>query len=631
MNFPKPANLRAATVLIPSGAIMLACAFVASPGLFNIDEVMIWAGAKAFLETGGFTVENGWTQFRSTDLTLWLLVPGPNGLAPQYPPGSAVLGAPLLAAFGLRGLMLINVAAAIGTLFVLWTLAKRHFGRAGVALAAVALLALCTFWLEYAYAMWPHAVGVLAVTLALLLILEGLEAETPALKAAGAGAAIGAGLLFRTDTMLAVPALGLITILFAARPFRIGVFFAVGLAPFVALTAAANLSKFGTLNPLSYGASTAGSGTSLSTHLVPVAVLAGAALLIVVARLARWRPRRRDYLLGLALLALGVAASSAAREFLLAYGRGAWALVVDATTIDDPRHGVTPMPGGLLYFWGLWKKALGQSMPWLGLLLLAIWGWRDLALRRLTLIVGVLFVVWSLPFFAMSWHGGAGGNMRYLLPVLPALCALSARLLIDFARATPSAKRLLALGGLAGIAAVALWTALLPTQTGGAQQILSTWLLALVAAMALLACLRWRGETPVRMAALVAIGAGLGASTSYLCADIRQTQAVRVSSHDYSVRMASLPDRAIVYVTPPRLIQWALQPGQFAAMPTPNKGYDLDLMEAATAKGYSVLVWGAAVDGPMRKRFGDRLVRSGLKFRKGEFIEVLPAGSDASP
>lgn len=610
------------------GALLLAGAFVVSPGLFNIDEFVLFAGAKAFLSSGALTVENGWGQFASPDLKLWILVAGPHGLAPQYPPGLSVVGAPLLAVFGPRGLMLPNVVAAIGTLVVLWRLAERHFGGRGVALTSVLMLAGASFWLDYVYAVWPHVIGVFCVTLALLWVLDALEGdERLGLKAFGAGAAVGLGLLFRTDTVLAIPALGLIAILFARRPFRIGAFFGAGLAPFVALASAANQAKFGTFNPLSYGQTGSG-GTTLSAHLVPIAALAAVSLLIVAVRFSKWRPGRRTWLIGLVVVALAAGLTPAVRAFVGHYLAGAWALLVDATTIHDPRPSVRPMPGGLLSFWGLWKKALGQSMPWLGLLLLAVHARKDAALRRAVWVVLILAGVWSLPFFITAWHGGMSGNMRYLLPLVPALCALSARLLIDLAAPLAQARRVLLAGALAGVGAIGLWMTLHPTGAGGAQQILSTWMLGMIAVLSLLAGLRWTGQPAVRAACLGAIGAGLVASTFYLVADVGQTQAARAANQAIAAGMDRLPERAVAYVPGPYIVDWAFEPGHLGAMPGHDGRIDAALVDQALADGYRVLVWPGQADATLRARYGARLGRSGVSFPGGELLEVRAEPAD---
>lgn len=620
---------KASAALLLTGIVLLAVSFLVSPGLFNIDEVVVYAGARAFLSTGGVAVENGWPEFASRDLSLWILVPGPHGLAPQYPVGPAVLGAPLLAAFGARGLMLLNVLAAIGTLFVLWELAKRHFGGAAVALTSVALLVGATFWLEYVYAIWPHSVGIFCVTLALLLVLDGLVAETRfELKALAAGAALGFGLLFRTDTILALPALGLVAILFARRPFRMGAFVGLGLLPFVIATSAVNYAKFGTLNPLSYGQATAGS-TTLSSHLAPIVGLALVSLVLVGSRFTTWRPGKREYSIALAAAVLVLILSPAAGALAQRYLAGAWGLLVDSTIIHDPRPGVQAGPGGVLSFWGLWKKALGQSMPWLGLLFLAFHGPRDHELRRLQWIVLIVAAVWSLPFFMRAWHGGMGSNMRYLLPLVPMLCALSARLLLDLARPIANAPTAVAIGGMAGVVVIGLWMVLHPTHGGGAQQILSTWILAAVSGLALASGVRWRGQPIVRIACLGAIGSGLAASIVFLAADFGQAQTIRGAVETRSVATANLPDRTLIYAPPTYVSRWAFQPGHVVAMPGTgersgrwDESVDQTLIDQALDKDYRVLVWPGLADPSLRDRYGARLVRSGIDYPGGEFLEV---------
>lgn len=623
----KVVSLKPAAFLVPIAIVLLVCAFLVSPGLFNIDEFIVLAGAKSLLSSGALAVQNGWPEFSSPDLSLWLLVQGPHGLTPQYPVGSAVLGAPLLAIFGARGLILINVLAGIGALFALWSLSARHFGGKAVALVSVLLLIGGTFWLEYVFAIWPHSVGVFCVALALLLTLDCLDAQSRfELKAAGAGAAIGLGLLFRTDTVLALPAIGLAALLFAKRPFRMAIPFGLGLLPFAALTAGANYAKFGTLNPLSYGQSAG--ATTLSSHIAAIAGLAAIALLLVVLRFVRWRPGKREYAIGLAGVVLVLAFSAVLRDLAQRYLTGAWALLVDARAIHDPRLGIHTEAGSVLSFWGLWKKALAQSMPWLGLLVLALPRPKDGQLRRSTWVVLIVAAVWSLPFFMTSWHGGMGSNMRYFLPVVPLLCALSARLLVDFMRPVAKAPWILLFGGLAGAAMVTLWTDLHPTHTAGAQQILSTWMLAAIAGIAALSLLTWRGQGAVRILGVGAAGAGLAASMLFLVSDFQQAQGMREASETFSAATADLPDHALVYGPSRFISDWTLQPGHIAALPNNVDGrFDYALIDQALDKGYRVLVWPKYVSGDLRARYGARLAPAGIAFPGGEFLEIAPVAA----
>src|SRR6056297_2775806 len=85
-----------------------------SDGLFTIDELIYLISADALARDGALTVDNGFSQFGSEDLNLWFLVEGPNGLAPQYPPGVAILGLPFYLLFETRGLIVMNALAAVG-------------------------------------------------------------------------------------------------------------------------------------------------------------------------------------------------------------------------------------------------------------------------------------------------------------------------------------------------------------------------------------------------------------------------------------------------------------------------------------------------------------------------------------
>jgi hypothetical protein len=264
-------------------------------------------------------------------------------------------------------------------------------------------------------------------------------------------------------------------------------------------------------------------------------------------------------------------------------------------------------------------------MPWLGLLFLAVHTRKDDELQRSQWVVLILVAVWSLPFFMTAWHGGMGSNMRYLLPLVPLLCALSARYLIDYVRPVTNGPRILAWGALAGAVAVALWTVLHPTGAGGAQQILSKWMLAAIAGFALLSGLRWAGQGVVRMLCIGAIGVGLAASAFFMTSDVRQAQQVRADADAFSVALADLPGHTLAYVPPPFVTRWILQPGHVAAMPDSlTWRVDDGLIEQALAKRYRVLFWPNYVGPVLRVRYGARLVRSGIMGPDGELWEIVP-------
>jgi 4-amino-4-deoxy-L-arabinose transferase-like glycosyltransferase len=614
-------------------AVLVVAAFLVSPGLFTIDEFIIYAGADAMLRSGTFTVQNGVPGLPSEQIELLLLNPGPSGLTPQYPPGTALAGAPLLALFGVRGLILLNTVAAAGTIYVLYRLASRHFGGPAVALVAAGLLTFGTFFLEYAYGVWPHATAVFFVVAAFALVLDSVaDARWPASRMLLVGALVGLGILFRTDSVLAIPAIGLALFFFCERPTRQVALAGLGLLPFIAVASLINQAKFGTYNPISYGHAGPGT-TNLANHLLAIAALAVLGLAALALRHVWFRlPNRKPALwLGAVLAAVAVAF---AHDLALRYLHGFWALVVDATAVTDARPGVVYLPDGTVAFWGLWKKALGQSMPWLGLLLAGIYRSERIGARTKWSLL-ILFVVWSVPFFPKDWHGGMGSNMRYFLPLVPFACAFAAGLLVELWRSIEEPKHPLAIGTLVGMGATLGWVLFHPTHRGGSEQILPTWIFLATAALALASGLHWRGRALVRGGLLALVGAGLGISLLLAINDFRAAQGLRNQSLALSARFAALPDRAVVYAPSRYLIGWALEPGHVAALPDSASGaIDDRLIGQAFREGYRVFVWPAYVTDALRAQPGTRLVPSGIgegPFELLELVRETRAAEDPGP
>lgn len=600
--------------------------FQMSAGLFTIDEFLSYAGADAFWHTGGFAIDNAIPGVVSSQLKPMLMVAGPNGIVPQYPPGMAVVGAPLLALFGMHGMMLLNALAAAVTVWLLWRMAARHFGGAGVALGACALLLGASFFLEYAFAVWPHAVSVMCVTGALLLTLDSIADGTDrARRALAIGALVGLGLLFRTDTILAVPALGMALFLLADRPFYRLTLVGAGFAPFVLAASLANLIKFGTLNPVSYGQSVAG-GTNPASHLLEMLALVAAGAVALAGRLA-WdrhghKVTNRGALLWIAG-ALVVIGAVIAHGLVWRYLHGFWALVVDATQVQAMQPGMQHLPNGTLSYWGFWKKALGQSMPWLGVLLAGVWAgrWID---RRIWITVALLAFVWTLPFFPKDWHGGMGINMRYFLPLLPVGAACAAALTAELGRTMRGMKRKLLTGAALGVAAHFAWIEWASTGVAGANQILPTWLFLATAALAGLAGLRWRGQRWIRTLAMLAIGAGVGMAAMLGKGDLHESQRTRdratVLSHEYG----QMPGRAVAFVPAPFLVGWALQPGHVLAARNIGTGkFDYVLIGQAIDRGYRVYIWPRFVTHALIAQPGFRLERAGLSSGRAELFELV--------
>lgn len=604
---------------------MLGAWFVVSDGLYNIDEFVLLSGARAFWENGNFVISNGFEGAASEDLEMWILVDGPSGLVPQYPPGSAIVGAPLYAIFGQRGLMLPNMLAGVLLLPLVWDMTRKNLGGDQCALIATMLIALGSFWLDYVFAVWPHSVSLLGVTFAFAQLLA-YQRDDQLLLRRGifAGVAVGMAILFRTDSVMALPALGLAALFLANRPIRFVSAVALGALPFLAINSLMNLQKFGTLNPLSYGNS-GSSGTGLLGHLPAIAGIGVVALSLIIASQVKWRPTRKQVAVSALVAAIIVVAWSPLRDLGIRYLTGAWALLIDSTIIQDPRPGVVRHADGTLSFWGFWKKALGQSMPWLGILTLLLHLKSNERRTRFANFVLIVAVVWSLPFFIRSWHGGMGSNMRYLLPLIPLLCPLCARLLLDFSASVENARDWIFRGATVGVVLLIGWMMLHPTSSGGAQQILATYLMLIVAGLCLAAGLTGRFQQAVQRAALASIGAAVTFSCCFLASDFFAAQRTRSLDTQVNNFTRQIPDNALVYA-PARFVSvWSTKPENVIALPDNRTSQiDIALVDAALDNDKRVFVWPGYAEVGLPQNIGHRLRRHELAGTEAFLWEVLP-------
>lgn len=601
--------------------IFSAAAFFVSPGSFTVDEFIYFTGADAFAN-GSLTVRNGPEWMNSPQQRLWLLVEGPNGLTPQYPVGSAVVGGALLALFGLPGLILMNALAASGVVVLTYRLAMRHFGGHNVGLGAAALLVASTFFLEFAFAVWPHAVAMLAVLTAVYWLLESLGTdEIHKSRVLTIGGVLGAGLFFRTDVAVSIPAVGICLFFWSAKPVARLFWFGLGLAPFILALSLVNLQKFGVFNPVSYGQSHGG-GTDLATHLLLLLLLAVGT---VAALTIRWvwlntGYRRHVIVAGALAILIGLIL---AHEFAWSYLHGFWALFVDARFIIDDRSGVERLADGTVSFWGLWKKALGQSMPWLGICLAAIFVKERTSSHALRVFL-VLCLVGSLPFFPRDWHGGMGSNMRYFLPLVPVACALAARLIAELWDRTPAPSHVLPLGVFAGAMLTTLWALLHPSGQAGVHQIMPTYLLLGIAALALAAGYL-RFERPLLNLCLMALtGAGVGVGFQLAITDFRGAQDSRGRAEEYSAAHLALPDDALAFVPSRFLVGWALEEGRAAALPNDTNGkFDTGLIDDALERNTRVFIWPHYVNDQLRDDARYELVETDIGLENSRLFELV--------
>ena len=616
-------TLRSALALVFLLLLFAAATFLMSPGLFTIDEYIYYSGAKAFAG-GGIVVPNSLEGANTHQLRLWVLVDGPNGLVPQYPIGSAVLGGLLLPVFGLHALQLYNALAAAGVIFLTYNLGRRHFSGVWTGIGAAFLLLLSTFFLEYAFAVWPHATGMLAILVSVSLLLDDLHAEKPkSWRMVGVGSAIGFGLLFRADVALAALAIGIALYFFSQRPVTSLIWMGIGLLPFLAILAATNVYKFGTPNPLSYG-QTNGGGTDLAAHLPLLAVLAFAGVAALLLRHRILDPQNRKFLVWGAVAA-GAVAIVFAHGFLFRYAHGFWALVVDATMINDGRPGVEKLDNGTLVFWGHWKKALGQSMPWLGLLGAAFIPIPAVS-RKTRWVILILALVWSLPFFPRDWHGGMGSNMRYFLPLVPFACLLASSLIAQLWERTLRPHLVLPLAVFIGATLAIGWSAFHPTGVAGAHQILPVMLFLACLFASLLAALTQFGKKRVNLCLMILTGVGIGVGLQLALADFKVAQRGREHAVRLSEAHEQLPDRTLAYVPSRYLMGWSLEPGHINALPHESKRtLDDTLVANAFAQGYRVFLWPRYVTEEIEADERYRIETSDIGLEGAKLVELLPA------
>ncbi|MDJ1006803.1 MAG: hypothetical protein QNJ13_03180 [Paracoccaceae bacterium] len=577
-------------ILYAFSAAVLAFALLhAQLGFFIIDEVLYLFAADTFRLGGGLILDNGLHLAPSTDLNWTELVPlGPSGLTSQYPPGTTFVWAPLLSLFGERAIIVLSAVAAVGAVFATRGLALRLFGDPVVAVIASLLLLFATFMLEYAFVYWPHTMSVWTVALSFCLFLDALDDRRgTVLPAMLSGLVLGVGLLFRLDAFLLLPIFTVLAVTFAARPVRLLIGGAIGVAPAFAILALVNREKFGTFNPLSYG------GTDGLTRLevyLPFAAVGLAALALLA--LVRLRPPTSRTWPPIAAAATVVVVAAVAlipalRAFVADYAVGSYRLLIDSRNIESELNGVVALPNGTTLFWGLPKKALAQSMPWLGLLLiLTLPGfWRG---RARSLAIALTFaVIFSFPFAATAWHGGMSSNMRYFLPLMPFLAILAAVILDYLMQRAPGHGPTLAVAVIAGAAFPWMWTALAPTGLAGAHQIWSLYLFAAVAFVALAAAHIPSPRTTI--AALVLGGLGLGTAAFNTASDMYTSQLRRAEARPLSDLAYGYSGKVLIYDL---MLRSALvDPDQVIALRSRHRdGPDEVLVRAALADEYRVLM-----------------------------------------
>lgn len=537
-------------------------ALLAVPGYLAIDEVIYHWMALEVPHTGGLEVRTGYREFPSPEYAHNFL-PVHNGrTAPQYPYLFPLLAAPFVRVFGFTGLILLNFAAFPVLLWLTWRLARTLFSVERIAWLACGLLVLGGYAWEYSLAAWPQVVSMALGTAGLLYGVRAfLATDQPARSRSAflAGIVVGLNLGIRIDTVTLPVALFLA---FAfARPWRPRELAALvlGCLPGLALLAATNHVKFGTMSPFSYGTE---SKTKLAMLPPPAALIfvgaLAAAWLLTRERTWPWTCKRRRALTVAMVLLLAVLLSlPSARGAAARLADNAWYKFVDASARDRSTSSAalrrTP-DGGMVYLESL-KQAWLQGMPWLAVLvtpLLAL-GLRGVRRRLVGAesefepgqiadaggrvrspraarrgpggpvaeaderfpVPAAAIALLLLPVLTLGgmmtlirFDGGLSLNQRYLLPLLPFVSVLGGWVLEGLARAGVRRPRPALIAGLAALTPAALLFLVWRVVPGADQQgfVLLRWPLVLAGAVALGTLLVLLAGGRVRRVAALALG-----------------------------------------------------------------------------------------------------------------------------
>lgn len=612
------------------------------PGTFSIDEVTLLLSARSLAQGHGVEVWNGFEEFPSPALVPGWLKVVEGRLVSQYPDLFLLVALPAFRAFGLRGLMLVNLVAFVVVCGLTFDLARRRAGQR-VAAGAVALLALASYAFEYAVGAWPHLAATLCV-LAPLALLDGALDRPGSRRAIGlalaAGAVGGLGIGVRLDVAFALAALGGALLLQRPARWREAGALAIGTLPGLVALALLNREKFGSFNPFSYGPAyygpgyghdlTAGGSLGLWAFALFAVALAG----LAIRRTSSGVLSRREIGLGVVLL-LGLVALPGARHQAASAARGLTELTVDMRLRAGDHSEAAPgrRVGDPILHFGALKKSLLQSVPWVVLAALPLAAaLRRRAGRGRLLLLAAVPVAFVVPYGVFGWDGGWALNQRYFLPALPVLALLAAEGGALLARgAGGGAASLPEIGFALAVAVAAGWALGLGPQWEERVLLdLPLGVAALLAALLALAPRRPPDAASAGAARGLAVTAVLLGVVSCLVYDLPRSLARRAES---AARGAAVAQRAtgdaLVLSEPTEELAAAIGPASRIRLANPaQSGYrDLGpLIDFHLARGHVVL-------GRVPEERFVQLVEAGLARRYdvrpfgeqgGRLFEVLP-------
>ncbi len=408
---------RATLCLVLLGAGLCA---TAPAGFLNIDENNYLATVLA-LRDERVTVP-GTERVPPTREMLWFdpvpraRVVSSTPVGPTAPPLYAFLALPFLAA-GVRGLIALQLSSFVLCGLAVYIYAAAHARQRHTPWLALATYVLCSYTLEYAEGVWPHA-------LSAMLCLLGWMAAGTARASGSAASALAAGVLLGTATgiryqnLVFALATGAALLVFSSRRARVTVGFLLGAAGPLVASAVLNGARLGIFDPFTKGPGYLAPGRPREGRLWDAFTSTWAR----VVDFASW-PRVRSSLHDLQ-----------------------YAFQVDLET-------------GAHIRWGGIKKAWLQSAPWLLVVLIVlvlVWTRRDVisgTMRRELRAMAAPFAA-TLGLFAIYGFSRTDAgclNQRYLLDLMP-LGAVALAWILD---AHPLRRGGLLAGLIASAAAVA--------------------------------------------------------------------------------------------------------------------------------------------------------------------------------
>lgn len=605
-------------VIAAISAVVILCAWFAAPsGLFTVDEFFYIQAAHAMAEEGALDFAP-FDVAGAPALDMGFATPSEDGarLVLQYPSGYAVIAAPFFAAFGVKGLMLLNALAALATLALTFRIARRIGADPRTAAGAVLILSCATYWSTYAFAIWPH---MLALAFVLAVIERALAAgEGDGGAALTAGFLTGLGQSIRIDFIVLIPAIIVWLRLFRNGPTRrASLAFLAGAAPGYAAAACLNFQKFGVFNPFTYENDHAANDPAAFVALgIGAAIILVAILAFDVRRFMR-APISARGMLSMGLVGFLVLATPPAQALL----RGYWVTLVDVQAYQflDRQDGIDLMPWGMLSFYGVDKKAFLQSIPFA---VLAIPALARILRGRASRGEALLWLTAGGFATLYSWNqtdSGLGFNARFLAPLLPIAAIIAALELKPLMRGA-SPVRLAAAGllcasaflllrsGLEGPGPIATPAALYPQ-------------LALALLLAAVLCWRlWRPAPAANAATALLTAASLGASAAIGADDFIRDRSYRAwSAEQARAYVDAVEPGSLVFTT--NIILFAEAPSAKLGVAYPGRA-DIDAarraIDAYVAAGRCVYAQGdAAIDWANRNAFSVRTVSLAPAFRNG--------------